>query len=84
MPDEFSTLLVRKEQIKDWLREAERDRLACLALAGQQRRERWVRRLLRFLGDRMVVWGRCLLERYGSPIEAPQRVGWSTGGRREG
>ncbi len=74
IPDEFTALLVRKEQIQDWLREVEKDRLVRLALSGQPRQARLTRRLLSFLGEQMIVWGRRLLERSGGPVEVPRAV----------
>jgi hypothetical protein len=70
-PDEFTAFLIRKEQTKDWLREVEKDRLVRLALSGQPDQAHFYCRLLSFVGEQMVVWGRRLQERYDVPIKAP-------------
>jgi len=81
-PDLYTIGRVREEQVKEWLREVERDRLARLALAGRKR-GRPLCRMLAGLGRRMVAWGVRLQERYGVAIELPRTLGGSpqAGGR---
>ena len=63
--------LVYREHYKDLLREAEKARLVRQMQAGQERRERFHRRALIWLGRRLVVWGWRLQERYGPAPAAP-------------
>ena len=69
-PNELE-FLVRQEHYKDLLREAERARLVRQMRAGQERRDRFYRRTLIWLGCRLVVWGWRLQERYGAVTAAP-------------
>jgi hypothetical protein len=82
-PDLYTIRRVREGQVKEWLREAERDRLARLALAGRQGSGRFHCRMLAGLGRWMVAWGVRLQERYGVAIEMPRTLGGSPqpGGR---
>jgi hypothetical protein len=82
-PDLYTVARVREEQIVEWLREAERDRLARLALAGRKRGAGPVCRVLAFMGRQMVAWGVRLQERYDVAIEMPRALGGSPqpGGR---
>jgi hypothetical protein len=68
-PDDYTIRMVRQEQVKDWLRDLERERLVRLALAGRDRRARFYCQVLASLGRQMVTWGRRLQERYGAVIE---------------
>lgn len=63
--------LVHRERYKDLLREAEKARLVRQARAGQERRDRFYRRPLTWLGVRLVVWGWRLQERYGAATAGP-------------
>ena len=62
--------LIHQERYKDLLREAERYRLAQQALAGREKRDRFHRRALTWLGGRLVAWGWRLQERYGAATAA--------------
>jgi hypothetical protein len=68
-------VLVRQEQCKDLLREAERERLIQqirLSSADDDwRYRRFHCRLLTWLGNRLVALGTTLQRRYGSPSPAP-------------
>jgi hypothetical protein len=57
-------LLSIEEHLKDLRREAERDRLAHLALAGAAKRPSFVSRTLVWLGGELVHWGCQLQARY--------------------
>ena len=63
--------LVRQEQNKDRLREAERHRLVQQALAARRGRDSALFRSLTRLGHCLVVWGQRLQERYGAVLESP-------------
>jgi hypothetical protein len=54
----------RQERYKDFLREAEHERLVQQALAGRERRDRFYRPALVWLGCRLVEWGKSLQQRY--------------------
>jgi hypothetical protein len=73
-PDLYTVGRVREEQVKGWLREVERDRLARLAQAGRRRGMGPLCRVLAGLGRRMVAWGVRLQERYGVAIEMPRTL----------
>lgn len=63
---------VQQAHYKDLLREAEKDRLIRKALADRPKRTCLQHQALVWLGRRLVVWGRGLLERYGAVAEAPR------------
>ena len=65
-------LVERQERYKDFIREAERDRLVQQALAGRERRDNFYRRALAWLGCRLVEWGKSLQRRYGNASLASQ------------
>ncbi len=67
-------LMDRQERYKEILREAERDRLVQQVLAGRERRDRFYRPALAWLGCRLVEWGKSLQQRYGTPSLASQLV----------
>ncbi len=67
-------LTERQERYKDFLREAEHDRLVQQVLAGRERRDRFYRPALAWLGCRLVEWGKSLQQRYGTPSLASQLV----------
>jgi len=73
-PDLYTVSRVREEQTQEWLRQAERDRLACLALAGRKREGRFLCRVLAGLGRWMIARGSRLQERYGVAIEMPRTL----------
>jgi hypothetical protein len=66
--------MVKQEQYKDLIREAERYRLVHKGLAGHERGNRFYSGALTWLGHRLVAWGRRLQERYGTaaPASMPQ------------
>ncbi len=63
--------MVKQEQYKDLMREAESYRLAHKVLTGHERSNRFYSGALTWLGHRLVVWGRRLQERYGTAAPAP-------------
>ncbi len=67
-------LVERRERYKDFLREAERDRLVQRVLAGRERPDRFYRSALVWLGCRLVEWGKSLQQRYGNAAMASQLV----------
>lgn len=67
---EWNTVLMGLERYQDLLREAEDDRLV-----RQARANRFHGRVLIWLGQRLVVWGRLLQEHYGVTVEAPALQG---------
>ena len=67
----YLDFLVRQEQYKDLLREAERYRLVRQVLAGRERRYLFYYRALTWLGFRLVAWGWRLQERYGAATATP-------------
>jgi hypothetical protein len=69
-PNERDSLVYR-EHYKDLLREAEKARLARQARAGQERRDRFYRRPVAWLGGPLVIWGWRLQERYGAATGTP-------------
>jgi hypothetical protein len=62
----WSDIMVQQERNADLLREAERERLIQHVLAGRERRGRFTRQALAWLGQRLVAWGCRLQERYGA------------------
>jgi hypothetical protein len=62
----WSDIMVQQERNADLLREAERERLIQHMLAGRERRGRFTRQALAWLGQRLVAWGCRLQERYGA------------------
>ena len=71
VPDDYTLLLVGRDRSADRLREAQRDRLVRLALAGHRRRDRFHWRALTWLGGRLIAWGWHLQERYRVVVESP-------------
>ena len=67
-------LMERQERYKDFLREAERDRLVHQVLAGRERHDQFYRPALAWLGCRLVEWGKSLQQRYGDTSRAPRLV----------
>jgi hypothetical protein len=63
--------LAQQERYKDFLREAEQYRLVRPALAGSDRHAGFHRRVLTWLGGRLVAWGWRLQERYGVGAAVP-------------
>jgi hypothetical protein len=59
-------LMEQQERYKDFLREAEHERLVQQALAGREKRDRFYRSALAWLGCRLVEWGKSLQRRYGN------------------
>ncbi|MFB0535404.1 MAG: hypothetical protein ACETWR_10515, partial [Anaerolineae bacterium] len=61
----YTDFLVRQEQYKDLLREAERERL--IRAAGLRRPGNWSlhQKIAGWLGTQMAGWG-CKLQRYGT------------------
>jgi hypothetical protein len=70
IPDDYTALLVGRDRSADRLREAQRDRLARLALAGHRRHDRFYCRALTWLGSRLIAWGWRLQERYRVVVES--------------
>jgi hypothetical protein len=70
LPD-YIAYLVCLERNKDMLREAQRERLARLALAGRERHDRFFCWALTWLGHRLVAWGQSLQERYSAVGDVP-------------
>ena len=64
--------MVRHERYKELLREAEQERLVQQVLAGRERRDRFYRPALVWLGCRLVEWGKSLQRRYGTTSLASQ------------
>ena len=62
-------IVVKQEQYKDLLREAERERLVRAARAGRRRRSRVAGPLLAWLGSLLIALGRRLQARFG-PLES--------------
>ena len=56
--------LERQGRYKELLREAEQERLIQRALAGREKRDRFYRAALAWLGCRLVEWGESLQQRY--------------------
>ncbi len=54
----------RYERYKEFLREAERERLIQQVLAGREKRDRFYRPALAWLGRHLVDWGKSLQQRY--------------------
>jgi hypothetical protein len=63
--------LLALERNRDLLREAQRDRLVRLALAGRKSPEPLFLRALAWLGCRLIIWGQNLQKRGGLEIELP-------------
>ena len=61
----WNDVVAQQERYVDLRREAERERLARVALNGSKRRARPYRHVLAWLGQRLVVWGWHLQVRYG-------------------
>ena len=72
-------LMERQERYKDFLREAERDRLVQQVLAGRERRDQFYRPALAWLGCRLVEWGKSLQQRYDNVAPASQLVAGRSG-----
>jgi hypothetical protein len=68
----------QQERYKDFLREAEHDRLVQQALAGRERRDPIYRPALAWLGCRLVEWGKSLQRRYGNAPLASQLLAGRT------
>ena len=71
----YIDLLVRQEQYKDLLREAEQERL--IRDAGLRHSDNWRlhRKVAEWIGAQMVRWG-CKLQRYSAtPPPCPQVAG---------
>ena len=66
-------IVVLQDRREDLLREAEKERLARLALAGRARRARLYCRVLSRLGHFLINWGWRLQARYGTAPTAIQR-----------
>jgi hypothetical protein len=60
----------RYERYKEFLREAERERLIQRALAGREKRDGFYRAALAWLGCRLVEWGESLRQRYDNTSPA--------------
>jgi hypothetical protein len=85
--DSYVAWLVRREQNKDRLREAERHRRVRQVLAARQQqvlaacqrqalsarkgRDRVLAQALTWLGRCLIVWGQRLQERYGVVVDVP-------------
>ena len=69
--DGYLTWLVCRRDIRDRLREAERDRLVRRVLAGHRTGDRFLVRALAWLGRYLVAWGQRLQERYGVVVDSP-------------
>jgi len=67
--DGYVAWLVCRERNRDLLREAERYRLVRQALPARQQ-GRFYSRVLIWLGQRLVDWGRHLQERYDVVVDA--------------
>jgi hypothetical protein len=65
-------LMEPQERYKDFLREAEQDRLVQQALAGREKHVQFYRSALAWLGCRLVEWGKSLQRRYGNASLASQ------------
>ncbi len=65
----WNDVLAQQERYKDLLREAEKAQLVRQAAAGRGRRDGLHRRVLTWLGLRLVAWGCYLQARYGVAVE---------------
>lgn len=66
----WSDIMVQQECYADLLREAEKERLIRQMLPGGEKRDRFYRRALIWLGRLLVTWGYRLQERYGAAAAA--------------
>ncbi len=60
----------RYERYKEFLREAEKERLIQQVLAGREKRDAFYRVALAWLGRRLVEWGESLQRRYDNTSPA--------------
>ena len=68
---DWTDVLANQERFKDMEREAQRYRFVQQALAGRERHSRLYHRTLTWLGQRLIVWGGYLQERYGAAAATP-------------
>ena len=66
----WSHVTAQQERYQDLLCQAEQDGLYEQMQAGRTMRDRFHCRVLTWLGDRLVAWGRRLQARYGPPAVA--------------
>jgi hypothetical protein len=68
---DWTDVLANQERFKDMEREAQRYRFIQQALVGRKKHSRLYRRILTWLGQRLIIWGGYLEERYGAAAAMP-------------
>jgi hypothetical protein len=65
----WNDVLAQQERNKDLMREANNYRFARQAMGPRDKRNRFHRKALIWVGCRLVAWGSLLQARFGAPVE---------------